>query len=87
MLSEERNRLLCEVGPGTKMGALMRRYWQPIAAVSELRDTPTKPIRLLGEDLVAYRDSTNAYVKHAIASEITVPVELSVFEAIPSGRD
>ena len=38
MLSDERNRLLTEVGPGTKMGALLRRYWQPIAAVAELDD-------------------------------------------------
>ena len=34
MLSEERNRRLTEVGPGAPMGALMRRYWQPIAAVA-----------------------------------------------------
>ena len=38
MLSEERNRRLTEVGPGTPMGALLRRYWQPIAAVAELDD-------------------------------------------------
>ena len=38
MLSEARNRLLTEVGPGTPMGELLRRYWQPIAAVAELDD-------------------------------------------------
>lgn len=61
MLSEERNRLLCEVGPGTRMGTLLRRYWQPIAAVSELADAPIKPVRLLGEDLVLYKDLSGRY--------------------------
>src|SRR5579859_5279863 len=61
MLSDERNRLLCEVGAGTKMGALLRRYWQPIAAVAELDDVPTKAIRLLGEDLVLYKDLSGQY--------------------------
>ena len=61
MLSDERNRLLCEVGPDTRMGDLLRRYWQPIAAVTELDDTPTKPVRLLGEDLVLYKDLSGHY--------------------------
>ena len=61
MLSDARNRLLCEVGPGTPMGNLMRRYWQPIAAVAELDDHPTKPVRLFGEDLVLYRDGAGTY--------------------------
>ena len=56
MLSEEKNRQLTRVGPGTPMGELMRRYWQPIAALTELDDKPVKPVRLLGEDLVLYRD-------------------------------
>ena len=38
------------------MGSLLRRYWMPIAAVSELENTPVKPVRLLGEDLTLYRD-------------------------------
>ncbi|MEK9659547.1 MAG: Rieske 2Fe-2S domain-containing protein, partial [Chloroflexota bacterium] len=37
---------------------LMRRYWQPIAGLSELNDNPTKAIRLLGEDLVLYKDES-----------------------------
>ena len=56
MLSEEQNKALTEVGAGTRMGELLRRYWMPIASVAELEDTPTKPVRLLGEDLVLYRD-------------------------------
>jgi len=61
MLPEEENKLLMEVGPGTLMGELMRRYWMPIAAVAELDDQPTKPVRLMGEDLVLYRDRSGSY--------------------------
>ena len=56
MLTAEQNERLTQVGPGTPMGELMRRYWQPIAAYAELSENPTKAIRLLGEDLVLYRD-------------------------------
>jgi 5,5'-dehydrodivanillate O-demethylase len=61
VLSEEQNRILTEVGAGTRMGELLRRYWMPIAAVAELEDTPTKPVRLLGEDLVLYRDKRGIF--------------------------
>src|SRR5215216_2988668 len=47
---------LTETGKGTPMGELLRRYWWPIAGASELEQPGTKPIRLLGEDLVLYRD-------------------------------
>jgi 5,5'-dehydrodivanillate O-demethylase len=40
MLTEESNRAFTQVGPGTLMGELLRRYWMPIAAVAELDDTP-----------------------------------------------
>jgi 5,5'-dehydrodivanillate O-demethylase len=56
MLTAEQNELLTRVGPGTPCGDLMRRYWQPIAAVSELEGKWNKRVRLLGEDLVLYRD-------------------------------
>jgi 5,5'-dehydrodivanillate O-demethylase len=56
MLSEERNRLLTRVGPGTPMGQLLRRYWMPIAGASEFDETSIKAIRLMGEDLVLYKD-------------------------------
>ncbi len=56
MLSEDKNRLLCETGPGTPMGELLRRYWQPIAGEAELDERPIKPVRIMGEDLVLYRD-------------------------------
>ena len=56
MLTEAQTDRLTKVGPGTPMGELMRRYWQPIAGYSELSANPTKAIRLLGEDLVLYKD-------------------------------
>ncbi|MEK7216980.1 MAG: aromatic ring-hydroxylating dioxygenase subunit alpha [Chloroflexota bacterium] len=56
MLSKELNERLTRVGPGTPMGELMRRYWHPVAAAVELDENPVKKVRLLGEDLVLYRD-------------------------------
>jgi phenylpropionate dioxygenase-like ring-hydroxylating dioxygenase large terminal subunit len=58
MLSKEQNEALYKVGPGTVMGELLRRYWQPIAAVAELDENPIKPMRLMGEDLVLYKDQS-----------------------------
>lgn len=49
------NALLTHTGPGTPCGELMRRYWQPVALASELRDVPVA-IVILGEELVAFRD-------------------------------
>jgi phthalate 4,5-dioxygenase len=59
MISREENELLTRVGPGTPMGALMRRYWIPAVMSSELPEPDCPPIRvkLLGERLVAFRDS------------------------------
>ena len=54
-------RELTEVGPGTPMGELLRRYWHPVAAVAELEDRPVKPLRLLGEDLALFRDLGGNY--------------------------
>jgi 5,5'-dehydrodivanillate O-demethylase len=61
MLSEERNKLLTEVGPGKPMGDYLRRYWHPIAGVSEFDDKAVRPIRLFGEDLVLYKDLSGEY--------------------------
>ncbi len=62
MLTAEKNRLITETGPGTPCGALMRRYWQPAALAEEL-DIPraVKRVRLLGEDLVLFRDPSGRY--------------------------
>jgi 5,5'-dehydrodivanillate O-demethylase len=61
MLTSEQNDQLTRVGPGTPMGELLRRYWHPIAATGELDAWPTKQVRLLGEDLVLYREPGGAY--------------------------
>src|SRR5262245_35105993 len=59
MLSKDDNEVLCRVGPGTPMGNLLRQYWFPAMPSYELPspDSPPKRLRLLGEDLVAYRDT------------------------------
>ena len=46
---------LTEVGPGTPMGELLRRYWHPIALAGDATDTP-RQVRVLGEDLILFRD-------------------------------
>jgi len=57
MLTREDNELLSRVGPGSPAGELLRRYWYPIAFARDLtEESPTKLVRLLGEDLVLFRD-------------------------------
>jgi phthalate 4,5-dioxygenase len=62
MLSKEDNERLTRVGVGTPMGNVFRRYWLPALLSSELTGPDGPPIkrRLLGEDLVAFRDSNGA---------------------------
>ena len=59
MLNEEVE-LIARVGPGTPMGEMLRRYWIPAMLAEELPepDGTPKKIRLLGEDLVAFRDTS-----------------------------
>src|SRR5437870_8249162 len=59
MLGPEDNALLTQTGPGTPTGGLMRRYWVPFLLSSELPEPDCPPVRvtLLGEQLVAYRDT------------------------------
>lgn len=57
MLSQEDNELLTRIGPGTPAGNLLRRYWHPICPASEISDLkPKRRLRVLGEDLVLFRD-------------------------------
>ncbi len=57
MVSIEENELLTRVGPGTPGGELLRRYWQPAALAEELPlGSAPLPVRLLGEELVLFRD-------------------------------
>jgi phenylpropionate dioxygenase-like ring-hydroxylating dioxygenase large terminal subunit len=71
MRQEDSDRLT-KVGPGTPAGELFRRYWQPAALSSELPEKDGAPVRvrLLGEDLLAFRDTdgkiglVDAYCPH-----------------------
>ena len=63
MLTAEENAQLTRVGPGTLMGDLMRHYWIPVVQSSELiAGGRPKRVRLLGEDLVAFRDTEGRVV-------------------------
>jgi phenylpropionate dioxygenase-like ring-hydroxylating dioxygenase large terminal subunit len=72
MLSVSDNELLTRTGAGTPMGALFRRFWHPVLLTEELpeADGPPRRLRVLGEDLVAFRDSqgqvgiVDAYCPH-----------------------
>jgi phenylpropionate dioxygenase-like ring-hydroxylating dioxygenase large terminal subunit len=59
MFSREENEFLTRVGPGTPMGELMRRYWIPALLSEEIPAPDCPPVRvgLLGEELVAFRDT------------------------------
>src|ERR1700730_15104811 len=59
MLSKEDNELVCRVGPGTPMGNLLREYWIPVLQSEDLANADSDPLRvkLLGEDLIAFRDT------------------------------
>ncbi len=58
MLSPEDNETLVRVGAATPMGQLMRLYWIPFLPVGDLiADGEPQRVRLLGEDLIAFRDS------------------------------
>jgi phenylpropionate dioxygenase-like ring-hydroxylating dioxygenase large terminal subunit len=50
---------LTRVGPGTPCGEYLRRFWQPVILSSELGKLPRR-LRILGEDLVAFRDKSGA---------------------------
>lgn len=57
MLTKEQNELLTRVGPGTPGGDMLRRYWLPAALSVEVPPGGAPlPVRLLGEDLVLFRD-------------------------------
>jgi phthalate 4,5-dioxygenase len=72
MLSQENNEILTRVGPGTPMGNLLRRFWIPALLEQEIveRDGAPVKLRLLGEDLVAFRSTSgkvgivDAYCAH-----------------------
>ena len=62
MLSIQDNEILCRVGPGSIMGDFMRQYWIPAVRSEELPspDCPPLRVRLLGENLIAFRTTSGA---------------------------
>ncbi len=60
MLTQEDNNIITRTGPGTPGGDLMRQYWLPAALSSEVPAPDCTPhrVRLLSEDLIAFRDSS-----------------------------
>src|SRR5262245_4229193 len=61
MLSRQDNELLCRVEGDAPMGGIMRRHWLPVCMSEEVAEPDGRPVRsrLLGEDLVVFRDSRN----------------------------
>src|SRR5688572_32632168 len=59
MLTKEQNELLCRIEGDAAMGQLARRHWLPVCMAEEVHERDGKPVRarLLGEDLVVFRDS------------------------------
>ena len=63
------NERITRVGPGTPCGQLMRQYWQPVALVDEFNPAldprmavrPVKAVRLLGQDLVLFKNAQGKY--------------------------
>ena len=76
MLTREENELITRVGPGTPMGDVLRRYWMPALLSEDLPgpDCPPKRVKLLGEELVAFRDTNgrvgllDEYCPHRLTS-------------------
>ena len=52
---------ITRVGPGTRMGALLRRYWYPIAFEQVFDQRPSQTVRLLGEDWTLYKAPSGRY--------------------------
>jgi 5,5'-dehydrodivanillate O-demethylase oxygenase subunit len=61
MLTAEDNELLTRVGPGTRMGNLLRRYWQPVAGLAEMENRWTLGVQMLGEKLVLYKTRAGSF--------------------------
>lgn len=62
VLTQQENEELTHVGRGTPGGEFLRRYWHPIAVAAELTaERPKKRVRIMGEDLVVFRDANGQY--------------------------
>ena len=62
MLTAEQNEIVTRTGAGTPAGALLRRFWQPVALTEELDATrPVKAVQIFGESFVLFRDERGEY--------------------------
>jgi len=61
VLTKEQNDELTQIGPGTPMGTLLRRYWYPVALQRELDEFPVRKARLLGEDFAVFKTPDGSY--------------------------
>ncbi len=68
-MQAQHNDLITRIGPGTPCGELLRHYWQPVALLDEfdaalapeMAQRPIKPVRLLGQDLLLFRDEQGRF--------------------------
>ena len=69
---------LTHIGPGTPGGELMRRFWQPVCLSQQLSDLPLA-IRILGEDLVVFRDKAGQVgLLHRLCSHRGTSLEFGI---------
>ncbi len=61
MTTAEQNQTLTSVGKGTPMGELLRRYWHPVGLSADFKTEKIKKIKILGEELVLYRDKSGNF--------------------------
>jgi 5,5'-dehydrodivanillate O-demethylase oxygenase subunit len=61
MTTREENERLTQIGPGTPMGELLRRYWHPVGTEAELAQEPVQRVRYFGEDLTLFRTARGEY--------------------------
>jgi 5,5'-dehydrodivanillate O-demethylase oxygenase subunit len=61
MTTQDQNDRLTRVGPGTPMGNLLRRYWQPVGTAIELGEEPVQKVTLMGENLTLFRSERGDY--------------------------
>ena len=79
-MSAPTNLDILQSGPGTPMGEYLRRYWQPVCLSQELTDVP-KAIRIMHEDLVAFRDrSGNVGVLHRKCAHRGTSLEFGIVQ-------
>jgi phthalate 4,5-dioxygenase oxygenase subunit len=68
-MKSEQNELVTRIGPGTPCGDVLRAYWQPVALIDEfdprldprMAQRPVKAVRVLGQDLVLFRDAAGRW--------------------------